>query len=266
MKPPLLIRVLPDRLKQTAFDRLYHPIHSKWRPLLTSAPLRYASGMTMVDLVFEDHISGSIAMTGFYELGLTRYIRTAALNGGLLVDVGANLGYFCLVWLSARSDNTGVAVEASPSNLPRLRKNLAANGVADRCEVYDVAASREDGVVEFDPGPAEQTGWGGLSTQSSCETIQVQALRLDKLLRDDRPISVLKIDVEGADTWVLLGADRLFRKGQVRTIYFEQNAERMQRLGVAAGEAQQYLTSFGYNVRRIAGEPGGNEEYEAVLP
>ena len=72
-----------------------------------------------------DVAHGEIAFLGFTELGLTRVVAERARQGGLLVDVGANWGYFTLLWLAARADNRVVAVEASPRNLEALRENLA---------------------------------------------------------------------------------------------------------------------------------------------
>ena len=96
------------------------------------------------------------------------------------------------------------------------------------------------GTITFDAGPAEQTGWGGISSTVSSTTIDVPLVRLDHELPDS-PIDVLKIDVEGADTWVLLGCEALLKKKRIGTIFFEQNRGRMERLGIAPGEAQTFL-------------------------
>lgn len=145
MKRPLHIRVLPDRLKGIAYYLLYKPLPARFKPLLENAPLRFAPGAAMTALVEGDIISDSIALTGFYELELSRGIAKAAAQGGRLVDVGANLGYFSLVWLAARSDNTCISIEASPCNLPLLKQNIEFNGFQDRCRIEGLAAGKERG-------------------------------------------------------------------------------------------------------------------------
>lgn len=57
---------------------------------------------------------------------------------------------------------------------------------------------------------------------------------------------MLKIDVEGADTLVLRGAEALLRARRIGTIFFEDNLTRMAKLGIARGEAQALLESCGY--------------------
>lgn len=67
------MRVLPDRLKGSAWARLYQTSRS-WPHLFRDASLRFAPTTTM-DLVPGDLISSSIAFTGFYELPLSQSAR-----------------------------------------------------------------------------------------------------------------------------------------------------------------------------------------------
>ena len=46
---------------------------------------------------------------------------------------------------------------------------------------------------------------------------------LDEELKDVSFIDVLKIDTEGADTWVLEGAAFLLRQKRIRHVFFEEN-------------------------------------------
>lgn len=185
----------------------------------------------MHDLVVGDVISGQIALTGLYEYGLSRQILQKAQGGGLFVDVGANLGYFSLLWLGAKAGNRAVAIEASERNQRLLKRNIEANGMLDRVQLLNVAAGDHNGTVRFDTGPAEQTGWGGVVEGSSpSEGVEVEMVRLDAVIEE--PIAVLKIDVEGADTLVLRGCEKLLQRKMIQTLFFEQNPVRMERLGI----------------------------------
>ena len=75
-----------------------------------------------------------------------------------MIDVGANAGYFSLIWLAAHPENSCIAFEAPSSNAELLRCNAEANGLGDRLEVHALAAGREAGTLTFDPGSEEQTG------------------------------------------------------------------------------------------------------------
>lgn len=64
-------------------------------------------------------------------------------------------------------------------------------------------------------------------------------------------INVLKIDTEGADTWVIQGAEKLLKSHRINHIFFEENTARMEQLGIKPGEAQKLLTGCGYKLTNL---------------
>jgi len=259
-KRPVLLRLMPDRLKEPAYYRRYSGERERWRALFAAAPLTYAPGITM-ELVPTDVAHGCIALTGFVELRLTRLVAGLAKEGGLLVDVGANAGYFSLVWAAARADNRAIAFEPSERNVALLRRNVARNGLDERVVVRPLALGRGTGTMAFDPGPADQTGWGGLSMSVTGTTVDVR--RLDAVLEPNETVALLKIDAEGADAWVLEGCERLLVSGAVRRIVFEENLPRMAALGIAPGSAAAVLSRHGYATAPIGRATGELTEWEA---
>lgn len=263
MRPPLLFRLLPDRLKTALFYRRYNPAPERWHPLFAAAPLRYAPGITM-ELIPTDVLHGNIAFTGFYELPLTRRVRALARGGGTMVDVGANAGYFSLLWASASPENRCIAFEASPRNAELIRRNLQRNGVEDRVELHLLAAGKSAGELDFDPGPPEQTGWGGFAHAGTTDRVRVPVVRIDETLQPESSIDLLKVDVEGAEAWVLMGCERLLAARRIREIHFEQNRVRARALGIGDGEAVAFLRSVGYRATPRGDPDGPTVDWVAV--
>jgi FkbM family methyltransferase len=232
--------------------------------LYHDAPIALAPRMRM-DLLPGDVISDSIAFTGIYELALSRTVADRASHGGMFVDVGANLGYFSMLWMGGRSSNRCVAIEASPRNVQLLRQNIKKNGCDDRVKVIAGAAGDASGQRKFDPGPKEQTGWGGLTGDTANEnTIEVGIQRIDEIFDPSERIALLKIDVEGADTLVLLGCEKLLQEKRIKEIWYEQNRPRMRALNIKESLAEESLKSAGYTVR-CAGDPSAEIcEYQAL--
>jgi FkbM family methyltransferase len=193
-----------------------------------------------------DVISDSIAFTGVYELELTRRLCWLARRGGTFVDVGANLGYFSLLWAATNSGNRSVAFEASPRNVAMLRDNVSRNALGSRVAVMPVAVGAAAGRHRFDMGPPEQTGWGGFTREQDSDAPEVDVVRIDEVLDTGDPIALLKIDIEGAEAWALAGCERLLRNRRVAEIWYEQNKPRMRALGIAGDAAQEFLRSVGY--------------------
>jgi FkbM family methyltransferase len=250
VKRPFFHRLLPDRFKEASYYRFYHRNFESWRDLYTEAPLAFASGISMFNLLPGDVISGNIAFNGFYELDLTRRIVRLAKAGKILVDVGANMGYFSLLWAGVNPLGKVIAYEAARRNILLLNNNLIENRMSDRINVVSKAVADRTGIIDFDEGPPDQTGWGGISTKPSSRTCSVPLVRLDNELGDSF-IDVLKIDVEGADTLVLFGCEELLKKKRIGVILFEENVERMSALNIAKNEAQRYLRAFNYTCSQI---------------
>lgn len=241
--------MLPNGVKEMLYYRYFHARHERWRHLFEAAPLATCPEVKMHRLVPGDVISGNIAFHGFYEWQLTRRVIDAARGGGCFVDVGANMGYFSLLWAAFAPAGKVFAFEPSPRNVQLLANNVALNGFADRVTVVPKAAGHQPGSIRFDIGPSEQTGWGRIANGECGSAIEVPLVRLDEEL-GDREIAVLKIDTEGADALVIKGAEALLKRQRIATIFFEQHPL-MAQLGIREGEAQAYLRGFGYHCQEI---------------
>lgn len=244
---PILLRLLPPAFRLSAFYRLYRARSAESRALFENAALHFAPKIRM-ELHPTDEGHAHIAFAGFYELPLTRLIMSLARPGGLLVDVGANYGYFSLLWAAANPSNTVIAAEASPRNHAALLRNVERNGLGDRIAVGSNALGRENCLMHFEVGSDEQTGWGGLTHEASVPGIEVTVTTLDETIPKETEIAVLKIDVEGADTWVLEGARELLQRRRIAHLMFEENQKRMTALGIERGTAQRILRDTGYEV------------------
>ena len=263
MNRPLILRMLPDRQRIAVWSRLYRRQRRDWSSLYKSASLRHAPLVTM-ELVRGDTISDCIAFTGVYEPALTQRLLKAARRGGTLVDVGANLGYFSLVWAASNPSNKCIAFEASPRNIDILRRNIVRNGLDEQIRVVPAAAGAAPGKLRFDLGPSEQTGWGGLTLGDSDRCVDVDVVRVDDVMPAGSHIAMLKVDTEGADAWVLLGCERLLKNALVREIWYEENKPRMEALGITVDSAQNYLRSLGYLTHPHSDPSGEVVEWSAV--
>lgn len=257
-----LLRFLPVRVASSLFYRLFSSRCHEFPEKFRLAPLRYAPQVRML-LKVGDAAHSPIAFVGIYEQDLTKKIwLLARTKGGVLLDVGANYGYFSLLWCAAGPKNSAVAVEASPRNLDGLRHNIDSNGFTDRIQVLPWAASHQKGEVKFDLGPPEQTGWGGITQKQNEHVVTVPCYRLDEQV-GDRSFAVLKIDCEGADALVIEGAANLLGTGQIRDVFYEECFGRSQELGLRPGGAKSMLEDHGYCVKEFGG--ANSSEFHAFL-
>ncbi|MBV8980209.1 MAG: FkbM family methyltransferase [Acidimicrobiia bacterium] len=147
--------------------------------------------------------------TGTWEHEEAEFLQRSVKPGDVVVDVGAQLGYFTLTaGRAVGASGRVIAVEPMPVNRERLRRNLDLNGFTN-VEVVSDAAGARVGVERFaSRSDRHQTSWGGFAASGDTE---VQTRPLDDILAGlgVDGIAFLKIDVEGGEPEVLAGASRL---------------------------------------------------------
>lgn len=121
---------------------------------------------------------------------------------GLMIDAGAHIGSFSLLFHSFYPSRTIHALEPDAANAEVLRQNFAANAIPG--EVLECALWTSRAVLNFERGVSNA---GFLSENaSSGSTVSVQAIGLDDLVKGGEHVSFVKMDIEGAEKDVLPGA------------------------------------------------------------
>ena len=154
-------------------------------------------------------------------------------GGGMLIDIGANLGTFCIP--VARATGCEVhAFDAQRIMSQLLAGNLALNGIASG-RVHHVALGAPGHPKSLRmplPDYACKGNFGAFSTQEdiyrtvsaprmtdSGETEEVQLRTLDSYALED--VFLVKVDVEGAELEVLQGAIETLRESNFPPLIFE---------------------------------------------
>lgn len=125
-------------------------------------------------------------------------------------DVGANVGFYSWLLMSADPELEAVLFEPDPDNIALVRATVAKAGL-ERAELVTKAASTEVGTARFvmDPesGTTSHLESGGTGVEGAVVTVETTTLD-DELARLGPP-DLMKIDVEGAEDMVLAGAHNL---------------------------------------------------------
>lgn len=128
-------------------------------------------------------------------------------DGGVVLDVGANIGAFTLEILR-RAKHTGrrmtvIAVEAEPHNLSEFKKNLAANRhLMESCKVILVACA----VSDKDSTSYITNEHGG--SRLADEGQPVDTVTLDQIFAayDITEVDIAKFDIEGSEIPTIMAA------------------------------------------------------------
>ncbi|WP_133255017.1 FkbM family methyltransferase [Phenylobacterium hankyongense] len=153
-----------------------------------------------------DLIQGRIAHFGVWEPDVAAVFHDVIRPGDVVVDVGANIGFFTLLSAKLVGETGGVvAIEASPPIAERLQRHVAMNDLKN-VRVAAVAVSDAPGELVLYAGPTTNIGKSTtVATRGFREQARVPALPLDQILtgQERAAVSLIKIDIEGAEGPVL---------------------------------------------------------------
>jgi FkbM family methyltransferase len=198
-----------------------------------------------------EHGGLCVAVDGGYELEILKFLENRLDSDSVLVDVGANIG--CLTVPLARKTARVIAIEASPKVQPYLRQNVQLNGLSNVTIVDRAASFPGNSSVPLYIPPMNHFGMASTAPQFGVEPISVPAAPLDTIL-DTLGISdvtAMKIDVEGYEAHVLLGARNLLSRGTTIVFEFMDWAENRAFPG-KVGWAQEILLDTGYRLWQLS--------------
>lgn len=205
-----------------------------------------------------------------YEEREVETVKSLVAPGETVIDIGANIGFYTLL-LGRLVGPAGrvLAFEAMPALAAVAVRSVHENGFEDRCTVHNVALSDRAGMARFRHAPKTMNfGGGHLAPQDPTPAdhvdVQVRLARLDDYMPTTR-CSFIKIDVEGAEPKVFLGAGDLLRRDQPK-ILSELHCGQLKLVsGTTATDLIKMMAGHGY---RCAHLETGNEvtSYEGERP
>jgi FkbM family methyltransferase len=220
--------------------RIWHRIESLDREaseqqLYSQQPKYYATSDEFVvrtvhgfDIVVDGSdtsITPKLIFGGRYEPPEENFIKRILCGGDLTIDVGSNVGSFCML-AAQRVGSFGrvFAYEPNPATVKLLSKSVAMNRMHDRIVIRPAAVGEIDGNVRLALRPNGLNGApvgndkiinstfsetvSALGTDS-LTAIDVPGVTLDLEFPVDLPIRLLRIGAEEHEISVLRGARRL---------------------------------------------------------
>jgi FkbM family methyltransferase len=145
---------------------------------------------------------------GHYEYDKQSIFQETITQGSIVFDIGANVGFYTLLSsVLVGPEGKVFAFEPLPNNLLYLKRHIQLNHLTN-VSIIEAAVADHDGFTNFEEGKTRSQGY--ISPKG---TLLVRTICLDKLyLRGEILIpDFMKIDVEGAEMSVLLGAKLIFQ-------------------------------------------------------
>ena len=166
-------------------------------------------------------------------------------NEGIFFDIGAHTGLYTIVGLISNPENLLISIEPSFINLGRLLSNLRLNNLFKNNSQFLGAASNFSGESFFSTHTDQTFMSKGGKITTSGEKINVIKLD-DIIINDKKKINGIKIDTEGEDYNVLLGAENIIEKFKPEIIIETREINKYRIF--------EFLSKYGYKFFLISNE------------
>jgi FkbM family methyltransferase len=176
-------------------------------------------------------------------------LRRHVLPGTTVIDVGANAGFFAGYFAEwAGPSGRVIAIEPEAENFARLLRFVRRRHLEDRVEPLQAAAAEAAGRATLAVDPAHPGGH-----HLAPAGVPVTTVTIDGLVeaRGNPRVSLIKIDVQGAEMRVLLGAEDTLRRSRPAML-IELDDVGLRGQHTSAAELVDHLAARGYHGHVVA--------------
>lgn len=145
-----------------------------------------------------------LTFTGVYEPFETQLVKAHLRPGAVVLDIGANIGYYTLLFSQlAGKEGKVFAFEPEPRNLAILKRNIQINGLRN-VVLVEKAVSNRAGRIQLH---VSEENWGdhrAFSSDAGRRCVEVEAIRMDDFL-SSQGVSpdFIKMDIQARRRWRL---------------------------------------------------------------
>lgn len=197
-----------------------------------------------------DFIVSDAIRRGSYEPFETDFISSLIKEGDVVVDAGANIGYYTLL-LAKLVGNTGkvYSFEPNPSSFNILRKNIKKNGI-NNVQSFDVALCDNNGHGKLYINDYNKGDNRIYRIDDKQDGITIKNASLDQIIPPHEHVDFIKMDTQGAEVLILKGMKRILKNYRPMMI-IEYWPIGLKRARTGAKELLEILTANGYQYQMI---------------
>jgi len=197
-----------------------------------------------------------LSLNGHFEKGSEVVFQSLLSSGMVVLDIGANLGIYTLYALQAGCEV--YSFEPTPSTFDILKKNVKVNGFenSNKLQLINKAVSDKNGTVNFyiKQGICGQNSL--FKGSDMLDSIAVETIIADEYLRALDKVDIIKIDVEGAEYYAMLGLKNIIARSPEIKILIEFSPENMKNTNMTPKMLLDLIKEYGFKYYLIEEEKG----------
>jgi len=152
-------------------------------------------------------------------------------NGGLILDIGSNVGYYTCIFANKYQNSKIISIEASRSIFDILQHNCKLNEFSNVILYNRAITDKDDIEINFYTHDSMSTidkkilsDWA--IPQNQIKNEKTKTITIDTLIKNENADKILfcKIDIEGAEVMALKGAQSTLKKKIIQNMMIEYHS------------------------------------------
>jgi len=198
-----------------------------------------------------------LSINGVYGEYETQIMKNHIKKGDVVIDVGANIGYFTLLYSRLVGEKGKViAFEPEPKNFELLKKNIEINNY-DNVIIEQKAVSDSNGTLNLFLADNMANHKIYQLSESYDKSIPIESVILDDYLKEHNltdKINFIKIDVEGAEYNVFNGMKSVIAQSKNLKIFTEFMYRLIKISGSEPKDIVKILQDCGFTINFVDSE------------
>ena len=202
-------------------------------------------------IFLDDKDSLRLSINGSFEEFETETLKKIIKEGDVVIDIGANIGYYTLLFAKLVGGKGKVfAFEPDPDNFQLLKKNVEINGYQN-VVLERKALSNKNGKTKLYLCDFNRGAHRIFESELCKKSIEIETVRLDDYfskLHLNEPISFIKMDTEGSELGVIEGMRSILQENKDMKIMTEFAPFSIKEYGRKPEELMNVLTENGFKL------------------
>ena len=198
-----------------------------------------------------------ILCTGFWEPEITALFGELLSPGDVVLDIGANIGYFTLLASKlVRETGKVLAFEPQSSNRALLLENILLNG-AQNVQVFAMGLADQNGEARLYRGTPRNPGLSSIRPAQNGPSERIELRRGDEIISRDlwQRVRLIKMDIEGAELSALRGLFAVLATNAAINLLVEVTPSYLEEMGDSEEGLLTFLRELGYAMRIVTEGP-----------
>jgi len=191
-----------------------------------------------------------LSINGTYEEFETKIVKKIIKTGDVVFDIGANIGYYTLIFAKLVSNSGEVfSFEPEPTNYELLKKNVMINGHTN-VKLSFKAISNLNQTRKLFLDKKNKGGHSLIDKIDDRESIKIESIRIDDHFKNKK-IDFIKIDIEGFEFQAIKGMSELLKKLSTVKIMTEFNPYLLEKSEIEPEEYLELLKNLGFTIYNL---------------